>query len=80
MAALSEQLITADKMFRKYFKVSFQQFEDRLLSVVFGRPTIDICKFDNYLNTPDGVSMEEMLVKKYGQEATDWFKETFLFL
>lgn len=78
MAALAIELREADKKFREYFNTSFQQFEDRMLSVVFGQPMIDIAKFDEYLDIPDGSSMEETIILRYGKQAMEWFNKTFI--
>ena len=78
MAALAEQLREAGRNFRKYFNIPFSKFEDRMLSVIFGQPMIDIALFDDYLQTPDDLSMYEQLVNDYGQEAADWFDKTFI--
>lgn len=62
-----------DNDFRKSFGVSFRGFFDPVASYVYGRIAIDIVALEEFLfregYKEDGVSMEDFVGSKYGDNA-----------
>ena len=60
---------------RTFHTIKFYDFTDFELSAAFHRPVINIYKFDEWLHyqfgdyEKEGLSMEEVLAKNYGQSA-----------
>jgi len=60
---MKNKLSTKDIRFRNIFKVKLSEF---WINNLLG---FDIVKFDEYLDTPDGVSMSEHIEQVYGEAA-----------
>ena len=60
------------------FGISIQPLYDGLMTLVFGCIQIDPCEFDEYLykvhkDYVEGISMEEIILKHYGQKGLGVF-------
>lgn len=71
-----KQLVKTDEKFREFFGVSFKRFWDAKLSVISGKISIDIMRFDEYLTKKyedeytDDMSMQEFITQKFGNAAS----------
>ena len=67
--------------FKKYFGVSINSYYDSMMSMVTGKITIDIIRFDDYLHEQfgqyedDKKSMSDIIKEKYGEEAEAFIKQ-----
>lgn len=67
--------------FKKYFGVSIYSYLDSMMSMVTGKITIDIIRFDDYLHEQfgqyedDKKSMSDIIKEKYGEEAEAFIKQ-----
>ena len=65
----------AKSRFREYFNVNIGDYYDGMMSVMLGKITIDMFKFDDYLHRLYGEyeleekSMSDIIIEKYGIEA-----------
>lgn len=65
-------------LFHEYFHTDFGRFYDGLMSVILNHLSIDIIKFDNYLQSKFGdyisenKSMEDIIIEKYGEKANEF--------
>ena len=70
--------MTPHEFFHKTFNLNFVKFIDPIMSVVCGKPMLDPFKFDDWLHEKygnyeeDGLSMQTLLVKHYGQNVADY--------
>jgi hypothetical protein len=62
-ADIGKKIFEKGYQFRKTFGVPVNQFLDF--------SGFDIIKFDEWLNTPKGVSTKNFITKKYGKEASE---------
>lgn len=67
----------AHKLFHKAFRtISFSNYMDKDLTVLFLKPVLDIVKFDNWLHEQygeyerQGLSMNDLLASKYGESVS----------
>lgn len=67
MLARKDCYMRHDRRFKRIFGVGMWQFMDLLTG-------FDVVKFDDWLETPDGLSTADHLAKKYGKEARDLVK------
>jgi hypothetical protein len=76
--AVKERKITipeAHKLFKEYFPLRFVDFIDSELTVIFGKPKINIGNFDDWLHKRYGdyendcLCIKELPVKNYGEGA-----------
>jgi len=57
---------------KTFHDIKFSTFMDKDLSKLFGKPILDICKFDNWLHNKfgdyenRGMSMQDLLTVNYG--------------
>ena len=71
----------AYKLFHKTFKISFHDFMDQDLSMLFMKPILNIQKFDDWLHDKfgeyenDNLSMSDVLTKNYGVSVAMQVKE-----
>jgi hypothetical protein len=76
MDAIREPFFDACKLFHDVFHISFNDYLDINLTVIFNKPIIDIYKFDDWLHSVYGqyedqnLSMGAILKKNYGDDVT----------
>lgn len=51
-------------MFESMFKLSFDDYWDTMSG-------FDICKFDDDIKCPDGISLKDFLTEQYGEKASN---------
>lgn len=70
------QRYIVEARFKKLFGFSFIPFYDHNLTILFrGIIKIDIYKFNQEMNIPDGISVSEFILKQYGKEALNFIKK-----
>lgn len=75
------EISIVDEKFMKFFGVPFKRFYDGLMSVVFGKLTINIIVFDDYLHErfgeyeDEGKSMKDEVIEKFGKEASEFITQ-----
>jgi len=57
--------------FKRVFGVPLEKY----MNIITG---FDIVAFDTWLGVPEGVSMWDHIIKKYGKETADWFKKELI--
>ena len=73
--------MTPHEFFHKTFNLNFAKFADPLMFVATGNLMLDPFKFDDWLHEKygnyeeNGLSMQTLLIKHYGQEVADYVQE-----
>ena len=72
------EIMRVGKVFQSHFKVSFRDFYDPQLSVIFDQVKVNLPKFDSHLHRlhgnyeAKGLSMADIIEEHYGEEATNF--------
>jgi len=66
--------VRIDNLFIKIFNRSLTSFRDKLM-LLNGDYTLDVIALDNYIHTPDGISMSNFILKEYGEKALKLVKK-----
>ena len=65
---LTQRNIELRKSCEKEFQITFKQSLHQFFHPLFG---FDVVAFDEWLQTPDGMSTADCVIQKYGQNAAD---------
>lgn len=80
MISLSKTLGGATSAFRKAFKRELEEFADLDYTRLYSEIAVDLVKLDDWLHTMEdyeerGLSMEEFISERFGDEATEVIRQ-----
>lgn len=75
-----QEVIPLDRRFKGIFGVRFLEYLDNQLVMLGFGAHLDVVRFDNYLQTKyddyvDGMSMEEFIEMKFGEDVKQFVEE-----